>query len=39
LVIVLAAAYGAWACTDHHSVETALPWRASIAPVVIGGAL
>jgi chromate transporter len=38
-VIVLAAAYGAWACTDHSSIKTALPWRHSIAPVVVGGCL
>jgi len=39
LVIGLAAAYGAWACTDHTTVKKSLPWRQSMAPVVIGGAL
>jgi chromate transporter len=38
-VIVFAAAYGAWACRDHSSIKTALPWRPSIAPVVVGGCL
>jgi chromate transporter len=38
-VIVLAAAYGAWACRDYSSIKTALPWRRSIAPVVVGGCL
>ena len=35
-VIVLAAAYGAWACNDHSSVKTIMPWRQSIAPTVVG---
>jgi len=39
LVIGAAAAYGAWACTDHTTIKTALPWRRSIMPVLIGGAL
>ena len=39
LIILSAAAYGAWACTDHTSVKTALPWRQSIRPVVIGALL
>lgn len=39
LVIIIAALYGAWACTDHTSVKSALPWRYSIAPIAVGGAL
>lgn len=39
LVIGLAATYGALTCTDNRAVRTALPWRQSVAPVVIGGAL
>ena len=39
LVIALAAAYGAWACTDAPSTPTALPWRASLAPIAVGGVL
>ncbi|AKS46302.1 chromate transporter [Octadecabacter temperatus] len=39
LVIIVAALYGAWACTDHTSVKSALPWRHSIAPIAVGGAL
>ncbi len=38
-VIIAAAAYGAWACTDHSSTKTALPWRQSIAPFAVGGLL
>lgn len=39
LVILLAAAYGAWACTDHTTIKTALPWRQSIAPIAVGSVL
>lgn len=39
LVIIAAAIWGAITCKDHTSVKSALPWRQSIAPVVIGGAL
>lgn len=39
VVIVLAATFGAWTCSDHSSVKTALPWRQSIAPAVVGGCL
>lgn len=38
-VIIAAAAYGAWACTDHTITKSALPWRRSIAPVLLGGLL
>ncbi len=38
-VIAAAAAYGAWACTDHSSIKSALPWRRSLAPVAVGGLL
>lgn len=39
LVIAAAAAYGAYACTDHTRTRTALPWRAAIGPLTIGGTL
>ncbi|MDE0969272.1 MAG: chromate efflux transporter [Octadecabacter sp.] len=38
-VILLAASYGAWACSDHSTVKTILPWQQSIAPTVVGGIL
>ena len=39
LVIAAAASYGAWACRDHTSLKTALPWQAALRPVAIGGLL
>lgn len=38
-VIIAAAIWGAITCKDHTSVKSALPWRQSIAPVVVGCAL
>lgn len=39
LVIAAAAIYGAWACTDHATTKTALPWRSALKPIAIGGLL
>ncbi|WP_085863425.1 chromate efflux transporter [Pseudooctadecabacter jejudonensis] len=36
LVIAMAAAYGAWACTDTTSHSAPLPWRHALAPIGIG---
>ncbi len=39
LVIGLAAAYGAWTCTDKIHTRSPLPWRQALAPLCIGAAL
>ena len=39
IVIAAAAAYGALTGYDESATRTALPWRASVAPIAIGGAL
>lgn len=39
VVIGLAAAYGAWACTDKRAAKSALPWRAALAPLGIGAVI
>ena len=39
LVIGAAAAFGALTCTQTTTVKTALPWRSTLAPVIIGGLL
>jgi len=36
-VILVAAAFGALTCADQTTKPTALPWRASLAPIIIGG--
>lgn len=36
IVIGGAAVYGALTCRDHTTLKTALPWRQSITPVVVG---
>lgn len=39
LVIAAAAIYGALTCTDHTTLKTALPWRQSVTPVLLGAVL
>ena len=39
LVVACAALYGAWACSDHSSEKSALPWRQSVTPIAVGAAL
>lgn len=39
IVIAAAAMYGALTCTDHMQLKTALPWRQSVIPVVVGSVL